>query len=34
MGIEALFAFIAFMTLGFLWVVLPNAELATEGSPR
>lgn len=32
MGIEALFAMIAFMTLGFLWSVLPNAELvpATE----
>ena len=27
MGIEALFAMIAFMTLGFLWSVLPNASL-------
>ena len=36
MGIESLFALIAFLTLSFLWIVLPNAELATEpvGSNR
>ena len=32
MGLEALFAMIAFMTLGFLWSVLPNAEFAMENA--
>ncbi len=36
MGIESLFALIAFLTLAYLWILLPNAELATEtaGSNR
>jgi hypothetical protein len=31
-GIDSLLALIAFGTLGFLWAVLPNADLSSEAS--
>jgi hypothetical protein len=34
MGIESLLSFIAFGTLGFLWAVLPSANLSADEQAR